>query len=236
MNAKWTIAHSLGLFGLLAAIVVIAARPGIPYVRAFYLTLVLMTVLAGVIGHGVTGFWRGILIDEHDRISLSRFQLVVWTILLLSGLLVAALGNLFRALPLPPSPPIACRVDDPLGIIISPNVWALMGITLTSAVAASLVNQTNKMRGRAMIANDAPVDASWADLFVMTDGTARRVDLTRVQNFYFTVVLVMAYGALLQHLFARGYFICAFPDLTAGMLTLLGISHAGYVVAKTIPR
>jgi hypothetical protein len=72
MNVKWTIAHSLGLFGLLTAIVIIAARPGIPFVTAYYVTLALMTVLGGVIGHGVMGLWRGILIDENDRISLSR--------------------------------------------------------------------------------------------------------------------------------------------------------------------
>jgi hypothetical protein len=122
-----------------------------------------------------------------------------------------------------------------LGIIISPNVWALMGITLTSAVAAVLVNQTNRIKGRSL-PNKRPQDASWADLFMATEGTERRVDLTRVQNFYFTVVLVIVYGALLQQLFVRNYFICAFPELTSGMLTLLGISHAGYVVAKTIPR
>ncbi|PWT98981.1 MAG: hypothetical protein C5B51_28135 [Terriglobia bacterium] len=236
INPKWTVAHSLALFGLLAIIVIIDGTTRILFVTAYYLTLALLTVLAGVIGHGVLGLWRGILIDENDRISLSRFQLVLWTILLLSGLLAAAFGNLFRGLSLPPSPPMACRVDDPLGIIVSPNVWALMGITLTAAVASELVKQTNRMRGRPIIANGGPEDASWADLFMATEGTARRVDLTRVQNFYFTVVLVIAYGALLQQLFVRNYFICAFPELTSGMLTLLGISHAGYVVAKAIPR
>jgi len=97
-----------------------------------------------------------------------------------------------------------------------------MGITLTSAVAAVLVNQTNRMRGQSF-ANAGPTDASWADLFVATEGAARLVDLTRVQSFYFTVVLVIAYGALMQQLFAQGRFICSFPELTPGMLTLLGI-------------
>jgi hypothetical protein len=236
MNVKWTVAHSVGLFGLLTAIILIDAYNKINIVRAYDLTLFVMIVLGAVIGHGVTGFWSGILIDENERISLSRFQLVLWTIVLVSGLILAAFGNLFRHLPLPPSPPATCRADDPLGISISPNVWALMGITLTSAVAAVLVNHTNRIKNRLIIKNCGPGDASLADLFVATEGPVRCVDLTRVQNFYFTAILVIAYGALLRSMFARGQFICSFPELTSGMLTLLGISHVGYIIAKTVPR
>jgi hypothetical protein len=241
MNSKWTIGHSVALFGLLVVIVVAGTGilSWISLVAAFHVTLVTMVVLAAVIGHGVMGLWRGILIDENDRISLSRFQLVLWTVLLVSGIFTAAFGNLFRKLPMPSPLPGACSAADPLGIAISPNVWALMGITLTSAGAAVLMNQMNRAKRR-HVENAGPEEASWADLFAATERLSeklpRRVDMTRVQNFYFTVVLVIVYAALLHQLFAPGLFVCAFPDLTSGMLTLLGISHAGYIIPKAFPR
>jgi hypothetical protein len=233
-DRKWTLVHSLGLFGGVAALAIIDSIRGIPFVAAYYLTLGVMVALAAVIGHGVNGSWRGIFIDDSNRISLSRFQLTLWTILLLSGIVTAAFGNLFRGLAL--FPENACSLADPLGFRISPNVWALMGIALTSGVGAVLVNQTNKARRQdSVVRNALPGEASWSDLFVATEG-AKAVDLTRVQNFYFTVILVATYGVLLHQVFAAKHFVCSFPELSPGMLTLLGISHAGYLTAKAVPK
>lgn len=227
-NWKWF--HTLGLFGLLPIIVYVGGSKGVDYEIAFYTTIVLMIALASIIGHGVTGFRRGILIDEANRISLSRFQLTVWTIVILSALLTAAFGNLFRGF-------TQGECKGPLDIEISRNVWALLTMSVTTAVAALLINQQNRLRKRPQVTNQAATGASWGDLFVATEGTGRVVDITRVQHFYFTVVLVICYTALLQRLFdPPGAYICKFPELTPGMLTLLGISHAGYVIPKAIPR
>ena len=65
------------------------------------------------------------------------------------------------------------------------------------------------------------------------------LDLTRLQNLFFTLVLVGAYAATLGNLFAGAAIssgpaapISSFPALDASIVALLGISHGGYLVGK----
>lgn len=41
--------------------------------------LILITAFIVLSGYGVTGRWRGILIDNRNKLSLSRLQLLSWT-------------------------------------------------------------------------------------------------------------------------------------------------------------
>src|SRR5687768_17139286 len=61
---------------------------------AWFATMALLVLLTAFIGRGVTGCWRGVLISERNRMSLSRIQVFVWTVLVLSGFLIAASVNL----------------------------------------------------------------------------------------------------------------------------------------------
>src|SRR5262245_8399562 len=47
--------------------------------------MVLLAAFVLVAGNGITGYWRGAFIDSTNRISLSRFQMIAWTILLVSA-------------------------------------------------------------------------------------------------------------------------------------------------------
>jgi hypothetical protein len=62
------------------------------------------------VGHGITGRPQGLLIDERRKMSLSRLQLVLWTVTILSGLLTAAVSN------------IGVRTAAPLAIVIPSQV------------------------------------------------------------------------------------------------------------------
>ena len=80
-------------------------------------------------------------------------------------------------------------------------------------------------------------EASFADVFTGEEVTTfGYVDMAKVQNFFFTVIAVIAYGVMLGSLMAvagnsvAGFFV--FPDPTDGLLALLAISHAGYLVDK----
>ena len=80
-------------------------------------------------------------------------------------------------------------------------------------------------------------EASFADVFTGEEvSTFGYVDIAKVQNFFFTVIAVIAYGVMLGGLMVAtgknvaGFFL--FPDLTEGLLAILGISHAGYLVDK----
>ena len=67
--------------------------------------------------------------------SLSRLQLIVWTVIVLSAFGAAAIWNVH-------SP----AATDPLKIDVAPQLWILIGIAATSAVAAPLVQQTTLNR------------------------------------------------------------------------------------------
>lgn len=69
-------------------------------------------------------------------------------------------------------------------------------------------------------------------------GNANILDFTRLQNLFFTLILVGVYAASLGGLLSEAAKtieltpIKEFPSLSTAFVALLGISHAGYLVAK----
>lgn len=59
-------------------------------------TMVLLAGFAIVAGHGITGYWFGALIDSRSKMSLSRFQMTLWTILIISAYLTSVVINIYR--------------------------------------------------------------------------------------------------------------------------------------------
>jgi hypothetical protein len=183
---------------------------------------------------------------------LSRLQLVLWTILILSGFLAAVITNIDGGQP------------EPLSIAIPAELWLLMGISTASLVGAPLIvgikksrpaNEDEKVRvleqlerqsvdpatvairGQ-MVVNQNAETARIADLFQGSEtGNAGQLDLGKLQMFFFTLVLLFAYGTALAALFkTSGGKIMALPAMDTGMLALLAISHAGYLVNKALPH
>ena len=251
--AKWSIWHTFGLVGILAAIGLDELL--MPLDSRLWLWLgaiALLTLFAAIAGHGVTGCWRGALIDERNRISLSRLQATLWTLLVLSALLSAALTN------------IRSGQADPLAIVIPGGLWILMGISATSLVGAPLVLSGKKSRNAndeqtkrtldllarqnvnidtittmgQVIVNISPQNACWADLFSGEEtGNAAQFDLGKMQLFYFTMILVLVYAVALGSLFVGPVrVIGTFPEMDTSILALLSISHAAYLANKAIPH
>jgi len=83
-----------------------------------------------------------------------------------------------------------------------------------------------------------PSDARLADLFQGEEiGNAAHLDLGKIQMFYFTLILVLAYAVMLGYMFSGNTgTIKALPSLPDGMIALLGISNGGYLVNKVIPH
>ena len=44
-----------------------------------------LTVFTLIVGHGVTGAWKGALVDDRLRMSLSRLQMLAWTVIVVSA-------------------------------------------------------------------------------------------------------------------------------------------------------
>lgn len=254
MTSRWSKAHYLALLVLIGLLVVLGRNmQAFTLIQAWWALLGVFLGFVLVLGHGITGSWRGAFIDERNVISLSRFQMLSWTVLILSAFMAAAFWN------------IALGAPQPLDLIqLDPTLWLLMGISTTSLVASPLIlsgkkalapNAQEKQRtfqllsesgdtGSAnqglLVTNREMVQASWKDMFTGEEtGNAAHMDLSRVQMFFFTLVCLITYGVALGAQFRTlgnaAATVGAFPELSEGLLALLGISHAGYLAVKATP-
>ncbi len=260
----WKVWHTFGLVAIIIAIVLLGLlTPSTQILWAWIGTLVLLAGFATVAGHGILGLWMGLLIDERNKMSLSRLQMILWTIVVLSGFLTAALWNIR---------PEHGQVNA-LSIAVPAQLWLLMGISTTSLIGSPLIRSTkmtepiaenaaqsqliefqNTMTRSALALQGLPDsviatlgkiviwkwpgDARLADLFQGEEiGNAAHLDLGKVQMFYFTLVMVLTYAVMLGAIFSTTTgTINALPSLPDGMVALLGISNGGYLVNKVIPH
>jgi len=195
-------------------------------VLAWLAIAVLMAAFAAVAGHGITGLWRGVLIDDRHRISLSRLQMLLWTVLVLSAYMAAALANIGRG------------AASPLNVDIPSELWLVMGISTASLVASPAALAYKQRRRPGQVESlAAEADSQFADLFRGEEVTdSHHLDLGKVQMFLFTVVVVLGYGLALGAMFedTSGAFV-TLPAVDEAIVTLLAISHAGYLTKKALP-
>ena len=146
--------HALALLLLVAGIAAIGLFiPNDARVFGWLLVMLFMLLFIVIASHLITGQWSGALIDERNKVSLSRFQLFVWMIIGLSGFLIAVLANLHNNV----GDDDLCRqaaqealeesiLCDPLAVAVPEELWVLMGISVTSLVAAPLL-RSSKYQG-----------------------------------------------------------------------------------------
>jgi hypothetical protein len=181
-----------------------------------------LLILAVWIGKQTTEKYLGILIDGRGRYSLTHFQIVLWTIVILSS----ALGVLIS------------KGFDPTNFGLSSQLLGLMGISAGSAVLATGVKGAKDAPGTtANVARAGPFTLSderttsitprFAQIWLEEEGDRadKVVSITKYQNFIFTLVIVGFYVTLAWK--AGGL-----PILPDNVVWLIGISHAGYVGAK----
>ncbi len=103
---------------------------------------------------------------------------------------------------------------------ITPEVLILLGITGGSSLIAKIAASTRNETGRA-IAGQPPSTPKWLDL-IQTEG---RPDLYKIQMALFTTLAAV-------FVIFKIYETLKFPELPAGLLTLIGISNGVYLGAK----
>lgn len=222
----------------------------------------LLTIVLLLIGWGITGLFRGVLIDERNKVTLSRLQAALWTVLVLGAFLAGGINN------------VKMEESNPLSIKIPVELWWVMGIATTSLVGSLLVrsvkekktanrlqaSETFRQLGVApassqqerwaltteagdviargqIVVNTAPESSRWTNLFKGGEtSNAAQVDLGKVQMFFFTLILLLAYGVALGRVLGGEAPVKSFPALDEGMIAILGISHAAYLANKTVPR
>ena len=102
----------------------------------FIVALVVILIFLVVVGAVIARRAPGVLIDSRNKVSLSQFQIVLWTWILLSGFITIALARVFAG------------VEDPLGVTWDQHLWGLLGISLGSAVSAGLSRASRRERSR----------------------------------------------------------------------------------------
>lgn len=202
---------------------------------AWITTLIATIVLTACIGKAINHRWDGVIINGRNMLSLSKLQMVAWTILILSTLITAAAHNIHSGNPV-----------DALDIRIDEHLLIVMGISTTSLVASpAVLSLKGGNDGQPAVAvNDAPSDASWLDIFRsdMAD-TADAPDLSKIQQFLVTLVILSAYAVMIGKTFAsfaecrsHDCLFSTFPPLSEQIVWLIGISHAGYIAYKAAPK
>lgn len=221
--------------------------------RGWLVTGVSMIVYLLFLGRWISGRPLGILINERNLMSLSRFQMVSWTILLLSAFFTVALKRVHVL--------SAVSSAQPLNIGMDWQLWAVMGISATSLVGTPLLLSTKTGQAAdpksviktanalgenpqeiqansqgTLYSNPDVRDASPIDMFQGDEvGNTAYVDVSKVQMFYFTVIALIAYAyavyAGLGNIYPQAKF--SMPPVSDALVALLGISHAAYLTSKT---
>lgn len=219
-----------------------------------WLAMLVMLGLSGVaLGSTVNKRWDGIMIDSDNRISLSRFQLICWTILLLGSLAAMGIYNLLSK----------TGAGTALNIQIDPQIWALLGLPAFTAITASAIKDSNRgtstadktnanadktasdvkarenltadptFDGRVLTKPD-PTQARWLDMVLGDFEGAQNIDASKFQKLVITLLVLVVYAGSIWAIFSKadGSPLTAFPPVTNGLVALLGISHAAYLADK----
>lgn len=144
---------------LLLVAFMIAAGWWAPPEVSFVLIIFLMLAVLLALGLAITRNALGVLINERNIMSLSRFQMALWTIVILAAYFAFAcvrihawkLGELnnHKVLiehPVAPNqvPDGAFVITDPLNIGMDWHLFALLGISTTSLIGTPLILSTKK--------------------------------------------------------------------------------------------
>jgi hypothetical protein len=189
-----------------------------------------LVIFAALIGRATGYGLVGVLIDGRGRYSLSRLQLVMWTLLVLSTLLGLFFSSGYS------------KAGIDAAFKIPQNLLVLMGISVGSATVAGAVKSSKDLTGNVQKAGILPPTAALArgaanvvvrphfsQMFLEEEGSQidKVVDVSKFQNFFFTLALAVTYLALVASSNPHGY-----PTFSNEVLWLLGLSHAGYVGGK----
>src|SRR5260221_272039 len=207
----------------------------------------LMLLVMASLGAGIANNSLGVLINQRNLMSLSRFQMAMWTIMILATYLTFALAR------------IKAHTPDPLNIQMDWHLWALLGISTTSLVGTPLILSTkqdkepdpgvlqkaSKMvdepretieanREGTLYVNGSISDARFVDMFQGDElNNTTHIDLAKVQMFYFTIIASVSFFVLVFKVLSEpGSDLQQLPLLPDGLIAVVGISNAGYLTSK----
>lgn len=222
---------------------------------AWCVTLGLLALFSMLIGLVIDDNPLGIIIDSRNCYSLSKFQLLGWTLLVLSAwiVFVATRVQLGQGI-------AAANVDLPGELL------ALLGISTTSLVAAPALLSLKKnqpsvvdpatlqeggvAQGSLYVRTDRS-QARFIDIFRGDDVTNYNIpDISKLQQVLVTLVVLIVYAVAIwqclpgrlagltdpKAVAAALQATATLPPLSEKLVWLVGISHGGYLAYKAAPH
>jgi len=214
--------------------------------------IVLITAIVATIGKMKNGKVLGIAIDGRNKYSLSRLQMTFWTILVIATIYTFTLWNLGFSV-------------TPMNFVVPPVLWALMGISSISLVGSPLILNNKPASVVVKNASPVSAQWTDL-IAGEENGNRQTVDLARVQMLLITIVVGVSYTIMIAMVLARAKAsatviaatenkvaaataaakamgasttdatILSFPEMSAGIIALLTISHAGYLTYKAVKK
>ena len=209
------------------------------------ITAMLMLGMFVAIGWFVNGRFAGVLINERRMMSLSRFQMALWSLIVLSSYASIALIRARDGFSV-----------DALNIEVPQQMFILIGISSAALVGSPLL-ASNKMKKAPttdpddpspkkerenmgiLSVNDNVAKACFTDLFKGEEiKNWNQVDLAKLQMFFFTLIVAIVYCVQLYQLISNDVSSgqVSLPKIDEGMLTLMGVSNTAYLGHKGIDQ
>ena len=227
----------------------------------YFVALLAVLLIFMALGFRSNGRWSGLVISGHNRMSLSLFQIAMWTILILSAYAVYAafnVGAMGRLDTIADAPSLFPTMED--------WTWAALGIVAISPLLSAVIKgqkpeeavnvEPKTVAGVVEVelrplsdSKRSPADASFWDLFFgEDDNNDDQIVFTRAQHIIITAILMLTYAAwivatmrdvslarLLQMYPNYAPVFTAFPVANTTFAGLLVITHAGYLTGKWQP-
>jgi hypothetical protein len=250
--ANWQWWHTAALIGVIALFIAISVIAPWSLYASWIVAMIVLTLFTLVVGHGVTGVWMGALIDDRNRMSLSRLQMLLWTVVIVSAFGTIAIGRLHQ------TPLTQADILGAMDIGVPQTIWLLLGISTASFIGSPLIKNTQKdpnlqlapdrqntllenqgkdpatvtVEGQ-IVKNKSMQEATFADLFMgETVENANHLEVGKMQMFFFTALIMFAYAFAIGASLKSSSVPSSLPDIGSGMLPLLGLSHGGYLASK----
>lgn len=230
------------LFSVFLVSLIAIVAVGFKADKAFSWPLILgfMIIIFMAIGWCIKGRVLGVLINERNTMSLSRFQMVLWTLIILSAYAAIAFLRARHN-----------EAADALNVSIPKEMWMLIGINSAALVGSPMLS-SNKTKKKAIDSNLSERDemgilsvkrdeheASFTDLFRGDEvKNWNFIDMPRLQMFFFTIIVAIVYCVDIYRIITEGDMstTVALPSIDQGLLTLMGISNAAYLGGKAVDQ
>lgn len=192
---------------------------GAVYVAWVIAAGVMLAIACGIGGLRKKSCWYGIFLDANNKVSLSQFQTVIWTILVLSLSAAVAL--------------VRFAAQATTFVQIPDQLLAAMGITYGSSVLAFAIKASKGSQG----SNVRPSGTgNLRQLWALDEGGQQdeATDVSKFQNFLLSMTVCIVYIVKVISVFnlTQNAKELQLPIIEDSWLVLLGISYGTYLAGK----